>query len=193
MKNKKVFCLLLSFAVLLCVAVPGTLAIATDATDEGTALEMANWDETNADNEEAIENENSENDILDDENSDEPTSDDVIADNAEAPIDGTADSAIEDEILSPNGEKSLFDRLMATETIDELFAIVDETPEEDLLALTDEENAQIEAHIEAIEPQPLPAVVIDEEDNQPVPSEIVQGTVNFSNVAPLLDPVVGEE
>ena len=188
MKNKKVFCLLLSFAVLLCVAVPGTLAIAADATDEGTALEMADLDETNADNEEAIENENSENDILDDENSDEPTSDD-----ADASIDKTADSSTEDEILSPNGEKSLFDRLMATETIDELFAIVDETPEEDLLALTDEENAQIEAHIEAIEPQPLPAVVIDEEDNQPVPSEIVQGTVNFSNVAPLLDPVVGEE
>lgn len=193
MKNKKVFCLLLSIAVLLCVAVPGTFAIAAYATDEGAAAEMADLDEPNADNEEVIENENSENESLDEEISDEPIGDDVIADDEDAPIHETADSAAEDVTPSQEVEKSLFDRLMATETIDELFAIVDETPEEDLLALTDEENAQIEAHIEAIEPQPLPAVVIDEEDNQPVPSEIVQGTVNFSNVAPLLDPVVGEE
>ncbi len=193
MKNKKVFCLLLSIAVLLCVSVPGTFAIAAYATDEGAAAEMADLDEPNADNEEVIENENSENESLDEEISDEPIGDDVIADDEDAPIDETADSAAEDETPSQEVEKSLFDRLMATETMDEFFAIVDETPEEDLLALTDEENAQIEAHIEAIEPQPLPAVVIEEEDNQPVPSEIVQGTVNFSNVAPLLDPVVGEE
>ena len=193
MKNKKVFCLLLSIAVLLCVAVPGTFAIAAYATDEGAAAEMADSNVPNADNEEVIENENSENESLDEEISDEPIVDDVIADDEEAPVDETADSAAEDETPSQEVEKSLFDRLMATETMDELFAIVDETPEEDLLALTDEENAQIEAHIEAIEPQPLPAVVIEEEDNQPVPSEIVQGTVNFSNVAPLLDPVAGEE
>ena len=180
MKNKKVFCLLLCIAVLLCVAVPGTFAIAAYATDEGTAAELADSDVPNADNEEVIENENAENESLDEEISDEP-------------IGETADSAAEDETPSQEVEKSLFDRLMATETMDEFFAIVDETPEEDLLALTDEENAQIEAHIEAIEPQPLPPVVIEEEDNQPVPSEIVQGTVNFSNVAPLLDPVAGEE
>ena len=82
---------------------------------------------------------------------------------------------------------------MAAATLEEFDQIAAAATEEELAALTDEENAQIEAHIEAMEPKPLPAVVIDEAENQPVPSEIVQGTVNFSNVAPLGDPVVGGE
>lgn len=93
----------------------------------------------------------------------------------------------------PKTEPSLFERLMACTTLEELFTLADETPEEELLALTDDENAQIEAKITALEPEPLPAVVIEESSDEPVPSEIIYPTVNFDEVAPFGDPVVGGE
>lgn len=88
-------------------------------------------------------------------------------------------------------ELSLFERLMACETLDELFAIVDETPEAELMALTEEENAQIEAKIAALEPEPLPPVVLEECENETVISEIIYPAVNFDNVAPFGAPVEG--
>lgn len=94
---------------------------------------------------------------------------------------------------TPVAENDLYDRLMACTTLEELFTLADETPEEELLALTDEENAQIEAKIAALEPEPLPAVVIEESSDEPVPSEIIYPTVNFDEVAPFGDPVVGGE
>lgn len=95
--------------------------------------------------------------------------------------------------VEPKTEPSLFERLMACTTLEELFTLADETPEEELLALTDDENAQIEAKITALEPEPLPAVVIEESSDEPVPSEIIYPTVNFDEVAPFGDPVVGGE
>ena len=94
---------------------------------------------------------------------------------------------------TPVAENDLYDRLMACTTLEELFTLADETPEEELLALTDDENAQIEAKITALEPEPLPAVVIEESSDEPVPSEIIYPTVNFDEVAPFGDPVVGGE
>lgn len=91
----------------------------------------------------------------------------------------------------PCHKLSLFERLMACETLDELFAIVDITPEEELMALTDEENAEIEAKIAALEPEPLPPVVLEECENESVISEIIYPAVNFDNVAPFGDPVEG--
>lgn len=88
-------------------------------------------------------------------------------------------------------EPSLFERLMACKTLEELFTIVDETPQEVLLALTEEENAQIEAKIAQLEPEPLPPVVIEETMDVPVVSEIIYPTVNFDNVAPFGAPVEG--
>lgn len=86
---------------------------------------------------------------------------------------------------------SLFDQLMACKTLDELFTLADKTPEEQLLALTDEQNAQIEAKIAALEPEPLPPVVIGETKDEPVTSEIIYPTVNFDKVAPFGAPVGG--
>lgn len=88
-------------------------------------------------------------------------------------------------------KSALFERLMACTTLEELFAIVDETSEEELQALTDEENRQIEELIEKLEPEPLPAIVIEQSEDEPVISEIIYPTVNFDNVAPFGDPVVG--
>lgn len=91
----------------------------------------------------------------------------------------------------PCHELSLFERLMACETLDELFAIVDATPEEELLALTDEENAEIEAKIAALESEPLPPVVLEDCENESVISEIIYPAVNFDHVAPFGAPVEG--
>ena len=86
---------------------------------------------------------------------------------------------------------SLFEKLMACKTLDELFAIVDVTPEDELMALTDEENAEIEAKIAALESEPLPPVVLEECENESVISEIIYPAVNFANVAPFGAPVEG--
>ena len=88
-------------------------------------------------------------------------------------------------------EMSLFERLMACETLDEIWEIFDASSEEDFEALTDEENVQIVEKIAALEPEPLPAIVIEEE-SETVASEIVSPTVSFTEVAPLADPVAGE-
>ncbi|MDO5400345.1 MAG: hypothetical protein Q4F17_05095 [Eubacteriales bacterium] len=93
--------------------------------------------------------------------------------------------------LCPCHELSLFERLMACETLDELFTIVDTTPEDELMALTDEENAEIEAKITALEGEPLPPVVLEECVNESVISEIIYPAVNFDNVAPFGAPVEG--
>ena len=85
----------------------------------------------------------------------------------------------------------LFGRLMACETLEELYTLAEETPEEQLLALTEEQNVKIEEKIAELEPEPLPEVTIPESADKPVPSEIVYPTVNFSNVAPFGAPVEG--
>lgn len=86
---------------------------------------------------------------------------------------------------------ALFDQLMACTTLDELFTLADKTPEEQLLALTDEQNAQIEAKIAALEPEPLPPIVLEECYNESVVSEIIYPAVNFDKVAPFGAPVGG--
>ena len=84
----------------------------------------------------------------------------------------------------------LFDRIMACRTLEEVEALIAATPEEALMALTAEQVAQIEAHMESLMPAPLPAIVI-EESEPPVESEIYSPTVNFTYVAPFGEPVTG--
>ena len=95
--------------------------------------------------------------------------------------------------VEPEAGSSLFERLMACTTLEELFALIDETPEEQLMQLSESQVAEVEAKIAALEPEPLPAVEIEESSDEPVPSEIIYPTVNFDDVAPLGDPVVGGE
>ena len=88
-------------------------------------------------------------------------------------------------------QRNLFERLMACENYEELWKILEAASEEALMALTEEQNAQIEEKMLALEPQPLPEVVIEKSKDEPVVSEIIYPTVNFTNVAPFGDPVVG--
>ena len=85
----------------------------------------------------------------------------------------------------------LFDKIMACRTLDEIWALLDAASEDALNALTDEQNAQIDAKIEALEPAPAPAIVI-EESEPPVPSEVDYAMINYTNVAPLGDPITGQ-
>lgn len=111
-----------------------------------------------------------------------------------AHIEGCADGCTVEGCTCPCHELSLFERLMACETLWDLYTLAEATPEEELLALTEEENAKIEAKIEALEPAPLPSVgegTADVPADEPVISEIIYPTVNFDNVAPFGAPVEG--
>ena len=57
-------------------------------------------------------------------------------------------------------------------------------------ALTEEQVAQVETHMDSLMPAPLPAIVI-EESEPPVESEICRPTVNYTYVAPFGEPVTG--
>ena len=86
---------------------------------------------------------------------------------------------------------SLYARLMACTTLEELYALADAATEEELSALTENQNRQIEAKIAELEPKPLPPVVLEESEDEPVTSEIVYPTKNFAWVAPFGSPVAG--
>lgn len=85
----------------------------------------------------------------------------------------------------------LYQRLMACETFEELMMLIEATPEEALLALTEDEVMQIEAKIAELEPEPLPPVELEECVNETYISEIIYPAVNVDDVAPFGDPVVG--
>ena len=63
--------------------------------------------------------------------------------------------------------------------------------QEELSALTENQKRQVEAKITALMPEPLPPVVLEESEDEPVTSEIVYPTKNFALVAPFGSPVVG--
>ena len=85
----------------------------------------------------------------------------------------------------------LFKKIMACTTLDEIWAVLDETPDEAFDALTDEQNVAIDAKIAELEPAPAPAIVVEQSTDETVPSEIVYPTVNYTYVAPFGEPVTG--
>lgn len=84
----------------------------------------------------------------------------------------------------------LYRRIMACGTIDEIWEILDNADEASFTLLSEEQNAKIDARIEELEPEPAPAIVI-EEATETVPSIIEYGLVSFTDVAPLGEPVTG--
>lgn len=179
--KRKVLALLLSLAMLLSIGgmVEGTLAVGISVDSTRSSVMLGEVDPVVTPTPEAEP-------TVEPEGMPEATPAPTVE--PEATVEPTPAPTVE-----PKTEPSLFERLMVCTTLEELFTLADETPEEELLALTDEENAQIEAKIAALEPEPLPAVVIEESSDEPVPSEIIYPTVNFDEVAPFGDPVVGGE
>lgn len=231
MKNKKVLGLLLSFAMLCSIAIPGVWAVETDtedaaASDNITASSVQTTESDAAAEEEMTLPEENETAPVQEENAEEstgaeqPATDGAVeseeAGNAEVPqqektpaetttptetaapdhIEGCSDECNGQDCSCPCHGQSLFDRLMACNTLDEMYAIADAASEEEILALTDEENAQLEEKVSALEPE-APAEepeMLDEEaagEDAPVPSVIIYPTVNFDHVAPLGEPAEG--
>lgn len=96
----------------------------------------------------------------------------------------------EDELVDSTALTALFERLMAAETMEAFEAIIEETPEEQLKALTEEQVAQVEAHADSLMPEPLPPIDVTPSE-PPVQSEVYRPTVNYTNVAPFGAPVTG--
>ena len=80
---------------------------------------------------------------------------------------------------------------MACATLEEIEAAFDEASDEAISALTEGQNAQIDARIEELEPAPAPAIDVGE-SQPPVTSEIDYAMVSYTNVAPLGDPITGQ-
>ena len=110
---------------------------------------------------------------------DETPVEDEAAVETEIPVEGEAPAASE-----------AFDALMACETLDALWARMDAMTDDQWAALTEAQLAELDAKLTALEPEPLPAIVI-EESEPPVPSEIGYELVSFTDVAPLGAPVTG--
>ena len=99
----------------------------------------------------------------------------------------------------------LFDRLMACQTAEEFFIMLEQYTNEEIEAtLSEEEVIQAGQKIDSLMPQPLPEIVLDENgnvvsdelsdvpsDEEPFISEVEYVSVNFDYVAPFGDPVVG--
>ena len=85
----------------------------------------------------------------------------------------------------------LFNKIMACTTLDDIWALLDSATEEELKALTEEQNQKIDEKITALEPEPAPAIVIENTAEGTVQSEIYTPTRDVTNVAPFRAPVTG--
>ena len=106
-------------------------------------------------------------------------------------IEGCTDDCTGENCNCPCHRMSLFDRVMTCETLEDIWKVLDASTEEEWNALSEEEIAQINVKIEALEPEPYPAVVIDDTVEDTVQSEIVSVGVNVLDVAPFRAPVEG--
>lgn len=201
MKHKKVFAVIISFALILAMALPGTLAVSADQDTAGSEFTVANepvtpTPETTPDATPAPE--------VSPEETKECTCDPKPSEGEahkegcplyvapEKPADPSHIDSCSDDCTGEDCKCPchLFDRLMACQTLEEIEAIIKATPEDVLKSLSEEQVAQVEAYMDKLMPAPLPAIVI-EESEPPVESEIYRPTVNYTNVAPFGEPVTG--
>ena len=208
MNKKKLFAVVISLALVIAVVLPGTLAVSTDQTSSNGTIEVPTETTTPApDTTETPAPEGTEAPV--ETPTEEPaktcTCDPQPAEGEahkegcplyvapEQPADPSHIDTCSDDCTDAECKCAchLFNKIMACTTLDDIWAAFDEASDETVNALTDEQNAQIDAKIEALEPAPAPAVVIEESSEETVPSEIVYRTVNYTYVAPFGDPVTG--
>lgn len=203
MKHKKVFAVIISFALILAMALPGTLAVSADQDTAGSEFTVANepvtpTPETTPDATPAPE--------VSPEETKECTCDPKPSEGEahkegcplyvapEKPTDPSHIDSCSDDCTDEACECGchLFDKIMACATQEALEDLIAETPEEYFGLLSDEQIQKVEAHIKSLETVPLPAVTIENDvAEETVPSEIVRPTVNYTYVAPFGDPVTG--
>ena len=119
--------------------------------------------------------------------------------NAVAEDTGSEDSTVindENVVEGDVAETDLYTRLMSTKTLEEFDIVANTATEEEIALLTEEQNNDIQTHYDSFEVSEEiiedTVEVIEVQDDEPVPSEIIYPTVNFSNVAPLVNSV-GQE
>ena len=94
-------------------------------------------------------------------------------------IEGCTDNCTGENCACPCHKMSLFDRLMTCETLEQMYALVDAASEDELLALTGDENVQIEEKITAFI---LNSIYLEDE----MDSLFDEQTVNYDYVAPFV-------
>lgn len=201
---KKVFALVLSLALLLGIAVPGTLAMDADPTAESTAATTeatvpattaettaatvettAPAGETKSKTEEGVSAAQAAGTAATTAATEATTpaaTEETKAPETPAHIETCSDTCTTEGCKCPC---HLYNKLMAAKSIEEMDAIFEGTEEALLKALTEAQWEKIDAHYCEIEPAPAPAVVIEVSD-PPVASEIVSVTKNFAKVAPFV-------
>ncbi len=181
--KRRAITILLCAVLLVSVCVPGTLAFQTSdgkTPAEGQEVQTATEAATEAP-------------TLPSEQTPAEETVPVEADLEQCPaahIDGCSEDCTGENCVCGCHEKSLFERIMVCTTLEEIEDLFASATEEELASITEEQWAEIDARIESLEPAPAPPVVL-EISAPPVMSEIVSPTVNFTNVAPFGDPVVG--
>ena len=200
---KKVFALVLSLALLLGIAVPGTLAMDADPKAESTAATTeatvpATTAETTAATVETTApagetKSKTEDDVSAAQAADTAattaateattpaTTEETKAPETPAHIETCSDTCTTEGCKCPC---HLYNKLMAAKSIEEMDAIFVATDDALLDALSDEQWEQIDAHFAEIAPAPIPA--LPTYDDAPVTSEIVYVTKNYDNVAPFV-------
>lgn len=194
--KRKILALLLSLAMLLSVGgmVEGTLAVGISVDSTRSSVTLGEVDPVPTPTPEATVEPTPEATpapTVEPEATVEPTPAPTVE--PEATVEPTPAPTVEPTpapTVEPKTEPSLFERLMACQTLEEIEAIIKATPEDVLKSLSEEQVAQVEAYMDKLMPAPLPAIVI-EESEPPVESEIYRPTVNYTNVAPFGDPVTG--
>ncbi len=200
MNRRKVFAVVICLVLVVAAVLPGTLAVSIDQASSETQLSVStesnNAENTNASGEaDEIQSEQVEEDEEQSQKEEEfaftenaVEYEDEQSESASSHIDTCSDDCTDEECKCAC---HLFNKIMTCTTLDDIWALLDAASEDVLNSLTDEQNAQIDAKITALEPAPAPAIVI-EESEPPVTSEIEYAMVNYTNVAPFGDPITGQ-
>lgn len=99
-------------------------------------------------------------------------------------IDGCSDDCTKEDCACPCHEKTLFEKLMETDSLDAYTEVMKSSSEEEFNELTEDQLASLNNHLVSIMPKPE-VLELPEQDAEPVPSEVVFVTVNCTNVAPI--------
>ena len=207
MRKKKVLGMMLSFTLAFGLALPVSLAMPIESSVVATASNATEKTEI-ATNSNASEDKK----VITESGKRKEKEDEVIATDSNATMNETtvvatdsnatmvASEHLETCVEGCTGEDceclchvpSLFERLMATETIDEFEQIVNSATYEEIATLSATQIEEINVHLNEIEPEPLPEIIIEDPVYEIIQSEIDFPTVSFSEVAPLGKPVIGE-
>lgn len=203
MRKKKVLGMMLSFTLAFGLALPVSLAMPIESSVVATAsnaTEIATNSNASEDQKVITESGNrkeKEDEVIATDSNATMNEVTVVATDSNATM--VASDHLETCVEGCTGEDceclchvpSLFERLMATETIEEFEGIIESATEKEINLLSDEEIEEIEAHVIAIEPKPLPEIVLDNTIEDTVKSDVVYLTLSYTDVAPFVAAVVG--